>query len=292
MTASPTSVLETFKVSQWESFYGQVPAGPFCPPQKPRRMESFTGDSYSSSSRPEEQNQEELANSADQVPALSRTPLRSSRSSSKMHLPTIPMNAGDEESSTTSHSAEDEEDRGEGALIENDEDDSISLQSLHRVGRHQRFSISSSKPPKQYNRWDSDPNIVSGSEWQHSITSSSCQQGRVLLRGNSDSISSLEWPPSPCPQDKMSLSAESATAEGYTSADDDELCWCGEKNHSSCGELLLLRVDHQEARWSGSGSMLHQSSDALPFCRRKESIRRTASQSEALSCLPKNTHTE
>jgi hypothetical protein len=42
MTRSPTSVTEKVSVSQWESFYGHVPAGPFCSPLKPCRFESFS----------------------------------------------------------------------------------------------------------------------------------------------------------------------------------------------------------------------------------------------------------
>ena len=42
MTRSPTSVTEKVSLSQWESFYGHVPAGPFCSPLKPCRFESFS----------------------------------------------------------------------------------------------------------------------------------------------------------------------------------------------------------------------------------------------------------
>ena len=42
MTSSPTSVTERVSVSQWESFHGHVPAGPFCSPKKPCRFESFS----------------------------------------------------------------------------------------------------------------------------------------------------------------------------------------------------------------------------------------------------------
>jgi len=141
MTSSPTSVTEKVSVSQWESFYGHVPAGPFCSPKKPCRFESFSllSDDSDNESLCDDIKEMRLSGSPE-------TYTSASLQATTMLPCKLEMTADGKIQETTNMNSRDV--TNDGAVV-------LSRQRVE-LGTYHQSSVHLSKSCKQFGRWDSN----------------------------------------------------------------------------------------------------------------------------------------